>query len=352
MRDRSQTAGLYRVNFEGGEGAINRCGRFRRSAGAIWLCLALAAAAFHPRPAAADQACKPTIEREIPVEFDGNRLLTWGVIDGARARMQIATGSETTLLDYRAAIALHLRPDGKTLKPAITPDGAKFSRDAFVRSISVGGYPWNQRSLAIGYTANDTKEDYPVVVRLGTDWLKGADIEIDPICSRLIFWDVSDCSGDFVPWRESHIVVPLRSIPRGLMIVPVEIGGKKFDALLATGTSISFMTSDAAVRAGMPKDIASAGLPDPIITRGGENVPLRSFGFPDVRIGPEKIPLFQASVGKLGNHTVDMFLGFDYLKGRHVWISYATKQLFLGPRPSADTVSAPAKPQQLPKTPK
>jgi hypothetical protein len=63
---------------------------------------------------------------------------------------------------------------------------------------------------------------------------------------------------------------------------------------------------------------------------GAAPVPMRLHRFAELRIGPDVLrdpSLWVASVHVVP--IVDMLLGADWLRSRHVWLSFATKQMFV-----------------------
>jgi hypothetical protein len=53
--------------------------------------------------------------------------------------------------------------------------------------------------------------------------------------------------------------------------------------------------------------------------------------FAAVRIGSEVLRDQEIEVAPLALPGADMLLGADYLRTRHVWLSYSTQRLFLAP---------------------
>ena len=99
---------------------------------------------------------------------------------------------------------------------------------------------------------------------------------------------------------------------------------------LALGASASLITAPGMFRLGMTPELLARDPRGNGSGVGPASVPMHLHRFAELRIGPDAIrdpPLWVASVHVVP--IVDMLLGVDWLRSRHIWLSYATKQVFV-----------------------
>jgi len=139
---------------------------------------------------------------------------------------------------------------------------------------------------------------------------------------------VRRCADAVPPWPA--VAVDGIGARRDRMLVPFSVDGTKGMALLDTGAQASAVATQMAERAGVSHQALAA---DPVIILHGASpqparVPIHQFH--TMRIGPDQIvdPRLAVipQVGGLG----DGLLGADFIRGRRIWLSFATGRLFIG----------------------
>jgi Aspartyl protease len=135
-------------------------------------------------------------------------------------------------------------------------------------------------------------------------------------------------------------VEDVRRSARNALLLPVSLDGQHLVAELDTGTSLSIVTSDAALKTGLRPEALAA---DPAVKLRGANPgtstqPLHRFR--EIGIGEDTFPDPLLLVGGVQGGPWDMLLGTDYLRGKRVWLSYATGRIFISP-PVGAVVPAP-----------
>jgi predicted aspartyl protease len=301
----------------------------RRACIGLGLVALLAACAHDPNDCYLERAA------EMPVRMASGAILVPVRIDGTATEMMLDTGASSSLLSEEAAPRLGLAEDNRqTLITGV--GGAAVSRHARVRSLEVGGQTWTSLSLPIVRLAHKfTGAPLPAGI-LGADRLSEFDVELDFPHGQMRLWHVAHCGGDFVRWSLPHYVVPLARHSQNQMIAPAEINGHKVTALVdwgAAGTTVTgwFTTSLGVTPEMLASDrlIATSGLDQ-------SRLPTRVHRFEELRIGAEVFRHPTLFVADLHLHDVGMTLGANFVRRRRIWLSYATRQMFVVPPSKTD----------------
>ena len=175
----------------------------------------------------------------------------------------------------------------------------------------------------------------PLAGLLGRDFLSPFDLDIDLPAHRMTLYDVQGCGDLFLPWSAPYAAIPATTPMGAALVVQVLVDAQPLRALIDTGASSSLITASGMYRLGLTREALAR---DPGAngsghrTCAGADAPAsvrRSAVGPDASRNPS---LWVASVHVVP--IVDMLLGADWLRSRHVWLSFATKQLFVAvPRP-------------------
>ena len=117
------------------------------------------------------------------------------------------------------------------------------------------------------------------------------------------------------------------------LVVQVLVDGRPMRALIDTGASASLITAPGIYRLGLTPELLARDPGGYGSGVGPAPVPMHRHRFVELRIGADitRDPtLWVASVRVVP--IVDMLLGADWLGSRHVWLSFATKQVFVAGR--------------------
>lgn len=280
-------------------------------------------------------ACKVERAIDLPARYVQGAILVPARIDNHLVQLQVDTGSMTSMLTPEASVSLGLPDDPHRSSTLHGVGGAITTRNVIVHSFDVGGRVWQSESISTGHLARKFQETPPVAGLLGVDRLGIFDLELDLPNHRMTLWEVSNCSGDFVPWQQPHDVMPLMNYGRRQMVTTVRFGGVPVPALIDWGARGTVMTVETAGRLGV-SDAQLAG--DPATSSHGidqNEIPVRVHPFSDVHVGAQIFPTVRIQVGELKLTGVGMLLGVDYASVRHVWLSYNSLQMFVARRPVA-----------------
>ena len=109
--------------------------------------------------------------------------------------------------------------------------------------------------------------------------------------------------------------------------------GRTLRTLLDTGASASLITAPGMFLLGLTPAMLAHDPGGNGAGVGPAPVPMRLHRFTELRIGPDATRdphIWVASVRVVP--IVDMLLGVDWLQSRRVWLSYATRQVFVAVR--------------------
>ena len=302
---------------------------------APWLLLLVLAACAGPPPLPPGPGCQVKRVATLPVLMEQGAALVPVRIDDSPVLMEVDTGSMTTLIAQNAAARLNLPPDPDRGARLHGTGGVIVTRNALVRKFELGGIVWPPRSLPTGPLARQFSGLFPVAGLLGASDLARFDVELDVRAGQMTLWSVTGCSGAFLPWSEPYRTVPLTADGTGLLHASVLVNGRPLRALIDWGARTSQITVRAARSVGVTADRLAS---DPGGFGHGIDqtaIALRGHRFDSFGVGDETFRDIRISVGALDLPDAEMLLGMDYARSRRIWLSYATKQMFVAPRPGS-----------------
>jgi hypothetical protein len=300
-------------------------------AGLLGLLLALTGAAH--------AACVVQPRATVPLtDVDGHVLVTVSIND-TDATFVLDSGAERTLVSEAAARSLGLQRDEWVASTVMGIGGVQERPNALPRSMRLGGLTLRRHTLTadtsvmVGPVPLTEVAGRIVVGLLGRDFLAPYDLDVDPSAGKLTLYEVADCAGRFLPWSTPYVAIPVMPSMNTALVLQTVLDGRPLRALLDTGASASLLTAPGMYRLGIA-EAALAG--DPAATGAGvgpRSVPMRLHRFGELRVGPDitRLPMIWVAPVHVVP-IVDMLLGADWLRTRHVWLSFATKQVFVAGR--------------------
>ena len=300
---------------------------------ALLLCIAFAPAAL--------AECRVEQRGVVPVDVVDGHLLVTVQVNDVPATFILDTGAERTLMGEDAVRRLNLERDGWVASAIRGLGGIEQRPDALPRSLRLGDALLRRRTLmgdssvTVGPLPMNEVAGRPLAGLLGRDFLSPFDLDIDLPAHRMTLFDVQGCGDLFLPWSVPYAIIPATTPMGAALVVQVLVDAQPLRALIDTGASSSLITASGMYRLGLTREALAR---DPGANGSGIGpapVPMRLHRFADLRIGPDASrnpSLWVAAVHVVP--IVDMLLGADWLRSRHVWLSFATKQLFVAvPRP-------------------
>jgi hypothetical protein len=287
-------------------------------------------------PGIAGAACTVTARATIPLDVVSGAIIAPVEVNGVATSFILDTGAQRSLVTREAVDRLSLARDqwvGTTMSGI---GGIDRRANADPRSFSLGGVPLVRRtlnhdtSLTVGILPRTRVGDHVIDGLLGRDFLSVFDMDLDMPARRLTIYAVTDCAGRFLPWTRGYTSIPVTFPAEQAIIVPVTLDGTPLRALLDSGSGATLLTAPGMVRMGLQAYSLAADQAAAISGLGPHTVTMHLHRFrsldagtqaidrPVIWVAPVRLPLF-----------VDMLLGADWLADRRVWISYATRQLFV-----------------------
>jgi hypothetical protein len=287
-------------------------------------------------PTGTEAACSVSPKATIPLDVAGGEIIVPVVVNGIAASFILDTGAQRSVVTGEAVQRLGLARDqwvGTTLSGV---GGVDRRPNADPRSLSLGGVPLvrptlgHDTSLTVGLIPRPRVGDHVIDGLLGRDFLSVFDLDLDVPSRRLTIYAVQDCSGRFLPWTGGYASIPVSIPAEQAIVVPVTLDGTPLRALLDSGSAASLLGAPGMIRLGLQLASLAADPADTISGLGPRSVTIHLHRFrlldvggetlqtPVIWVAPMRLPLF-----------VGMLLGADWLANRRVWISYATRQLFV-----------------------
>ena len=257
------------------------------------------------------------------------------MINDQPAHFIVDTGAERTVVSEAAAQRLGLARDtwvGTTMSGI---GGIQTRPDALPKSISLAGVPLVRNTLAHDSSlvvTPDLRGQAPGQIDglLGRDYLSRYDLDIDLAHQRIGLETVQDCAGRFLPWTASYVALkPLLPMHDGI-VLPVTLDSHALRALLDSGASSSLLAAPGMFRLGLNVAQIQSDASQTVNGVGPHAVIMRRHRFATLSVAGS--PTQQPEIWVAPAHLipiVDMLLGMDWLLTRHVWISYATDQVFI-----------------------
>lgn len=283
--------------------------------------------------------CVVDAKATIPLRILGGTIIVPVEVNGVVASFVLDTGAQRSVVTPDAVARLGLARDewvGTTMSGV---GGIDRRPNANPRTLTFGGVPLVRRtlshdtSLTVAVLPNSRAGDTVIDGLLGRDFLSRFDLDLDMPARALTVSQVTGCAGRFLPWSGHYAAIPVSVPAEDALVLAVSIDGTPMRALLDTGASTSLIGAPGIYRLGLTSAAMSG---DPANQIGGLGPRLRTVHlhrFGSIKVGEQTTdsPSIWVEPVRL-TPIVDMLLGADWLAGRRVWISFATRQMFVAER--------------------
>lgn len=278
----------------------------------------------------AHAACEVRERARVPLHVINGAVLVEVMVNDRPARMILDTGAQRSVVSKDSVRALDLALDEWVATTLRGVGGLERHRNALPRSLSLGGVALERRT-----TTRDTSLTVGTLAPgldglLGRDFLSLFDLDLDLPGSVVTLYAVSGCTTGFLPWSRPYVALPVTNPAETALVVGVSLDGVPLRALLDTGAGTTVLAAPGMARMGLRLEHLAAS---PSATVGGLG-PRRVTGwrhqFRTLVIGDDvtEAPRLWVAPIRLAPIT-DMLLGADWLATRRMWISYATRQVFV-----------------------
>lgn len=293
----------------------------------LLLILASCTAPDPPQPA----VCSVEKVADLPTRLVRGAMLVPAALNQTPVQMLVDTGATTTSVTSDIAMQLRLPPDARHRTRVFGVGGEAVSLNTLVWTFEVGRQEWTEQSFVTTPLARTFDEEPPVAGLLGANYLSDFDVELDLPEQRMTLWQVNGCDGDFAFRNLPHWRLPLRRYAPARMVATVQIDGQSLSALIDWGANATVLSQTAAARLGVTPAMLEADPAGHSIGTDRNEIEFHLHRFAEIRIGNGVFRQARIQVAPVHLLDVDMLLGLDYARTRHLWLSYATRQLFVVP---------------------
>ncbi len=280
-------------------------------------------------------ACRVETLARVPVTVAGRSPLVTVQVDDQPARFILDTGAERSVVSEAAVRRLGLPRDqwvGTTMSGI---GGVDRRPNALPRSLSLAG---------VKLVRNTLNHDTSLVVTpglrgvspdaadglLGRDYLFAFDLDLNMPDRVLGLEAVHGCSGSFLPWNSPYAAVPVTEVVGAAVVMPVSLDGRPLRALLDSGASSSLLAAPGMFKLGLDVAHVADDPSDVVSGLGPRSVVMRRHRFASLAVADQVADRPEVWVAPVHlSPIVDMLLGMDWLLDHRVWISNATRQVFV-----------------------
>ncbi len=286
--------------------------------------------------ATAHAGCRVEPRDTVPLDLANGHILVTVRVKDIPLAFILDTGAERTLIGEDVVRTLGLKRDSWVASTVRGIGGIEQRPNALPRSLRLGNTVLRRRtvtadtSVTVGPLPLHEAAGRPIAGLLGRDFLSPFDLDIDLPNHRVTLYEIPACAGRLPPWTAPFLAIPA-AMPAGkALVVQVLVDGVPLRALVDTGASASLITARGMVRLGLTPAVLE---PDPGVNASGIGlapVPMHRHRFDRLSVGPIVVSGPTSWVAPV--HVVpivDILLGADWLGTRHVWLSFATLQMFV-----------------------
>lgn len=281
-------------------------------------------------------ACVVQPRATVPLDVVQGALLVTVMVNGIEGTFILDTGASRSVVTRDATQHLSLARDpwvGTTMRGV---GGVERLPNANPASLSLGGVPLVRRtlsrdtSLTVGTLPHTQVGGRTIDGLLGRDFLSPFDVVLDMPGRSVALVEVAGCAGRFVPWTRPFSAITAENPMDAALVLPVMLDGVRLRALLDTGAGTSLVAAPGMVRLGLTVAALETDPAQTVSGLGPRRVVMRRHGFAGLLVGTKTADHPQLWVAPTQlTPIVDMLLGADWLAGKLVWISFATKQVFV-----------------------
>lgn len=280
--------------------------------------------------AAPPESCALVPLASMPLEPRNNLLYVTAGIGGRPVRLLVDTGAERTVLTQATVATLQLPRDPHHMTRSFGLGGSSANWDALIPGLTLGDTRFPVYHLAVGDFRIDHTGGPPADGLLGADVLLGFDLDIDEPGHELTIYRARHCPGARPPWRD-EAATPITGVEarRDRMLVPITLDSVSGMAILDTGAQATTIGMPMARRLGLTGPLLANDRV--IMAHGAAPQPLavHVHQFHLLTVGDLHIEHPHLAVVPRDSAMGDALLGGDFLRGRRVWLSFPSRELFV-----------------------
>jgi hypothetical protein len=271
--------------------------------------------------------CELVVVAKIPLEVQNRLLIAPAAIDGKLVTLVVDSGAERTVLSSDTVAKLGLSSDQKAKTHSLGIGGAFTANDAIISGLVLGDVRFPVQRVATGqfrFGSGLTADGL-----LGSDILLAFDLDIDVPGRSLTLYRTRECPDVQPPWREPFARVAGVRALRDRLLIPLELDGVSGMGILDTGAQATTIGVGMAKRLGLTPEVMAR---DPVVWHHGAGPDLREarlHRFSLLQIGLAAVPEPILSVLPTDAGVGDALVGEDFIDGRRIWLSFASREVFI-----------------------
>ena len=286
--------------------------------------------------AAAQAACHVAPLGTVPIEWVDGHLLVTVAVNDTDATFILDTGADRTLMGDDAVRRLGVARSSWVSSTVLGLGGYEQRPNALPNSLRLGGVTLRRKtvtgdnSVTVGPLPMSELAGHRIAGLLGRDFLSVFDLDMDLPARTLKLYDVRGCTTGFLPWTTPYATISATMPMGAALVVQAAVDGHPLRALLDTGASASLIAAPGMFRLGLTPQMLTGDPAGSAAGIGPHPIVMRHHRFAELRVGP--VETSEPMVWVAPVHIVpivDMLLGADWLRSRHVWLSFATQQIFV-----------------------
>jgi hypothetical protein len=186
--------------------------------------------------------CPLSLLGSIDFEIVNNQVLVPVTIDGHSAQMLLDTGDIATLLRADDAQQFGLKTESLPAGAGVQFGSAQVTEFARVASLDVGAVHFGPSELLLIPTTSAARR--PWIGILGMNAFSKVDFELDFTQHKLKLYSQDHCPGAVVYWANQYSSAPLIRGPLGNYYFPIELDGKKIEAVFSTAVGSAWLRTE------------------------------------------------------------------------------------------------------------
>jgi predicted aspartyl protease len=293
--------------------------------------------------ASADSKCTMARAADWTVRLERGLVIVDGAINGQKVAVMVDTGGTTMILRSatdRLGLVRHEAPGYR----AFGVGGETYVEATNVEEFKLGAMTRrNWRVMVAGEYSFGAAADFI----LGEDFLEQLDVEFDLPHNALRLYQVKDCEGVVLSYwspQASQVDFEPSYDTGGLIAVPVQINGRRLQAVLDSGASSSTLDKPVAEQVGIRTDSPGVTPAGKLRGLGGKPIdawfgPLQSFTIGNETISDTTIRFGDlwkdATYTPIGSHlprkvefTPALMLGLDFLRSHRVLVAHSQRKMY------------------------
>ncbi len=288
--------------------------------------------------------CKMGRLGELKPVIEHSRIYVPGQVNGKDVLFMVDSGADTLLFATELS-ALGVAVGSSSGETYGATGGARPDGQATLSTLGIGLWSGHDITLrAVGSSGGENLRGVPVIGVLGEDILSHFDVEIDIKNERFSLFEMKGCeAANLAYWTDNYNVVDITQYdarqPR--LRMSGMLNESPVSMILDTGAPYSMVSLDVARALGVAPGGPGVEEVDKVSGVQGQAEAtwvgtFSSFVLDQERIAPVKLRFYKfaqadAEVGtRLSRRafSIDMFLGFDFLRAHHVLISHSQKKFY------------------------